>query len=144
MKESNCLNQIATVIERSNNAVKVVIHRQSACASCHAKAACTSLDKKDQTINVKTNDAQSYEIGEEVQILIAQSLGLKAVVLAFIVPLIVLLAVVIVLTKYFPTLNQSIIAVIALLSYFVYCFLLYSLRNKIDRHFVLKIQHLHQ
>ena len=142
--ENNCFQQVATVIEQDSNKVKVLIERQSACASCHAKAACTSLDKKNQIISIQTEDARNYKEGERVRILITQSLGLKAVVLAFVVPAAILISAVAIQVKCFPMLDQSLAALVALLCYLVYYLLLYRFRARIDRHFVIKIRHLEQ
>jgi len=140
--KKDCFEQQGQVRGVSENSVQVLIFRKAACASCHANAACTSFDKKDQIFDVVTSDAHSFKIGEEVKVLIEQKTGMQAVLIGFVVPSVILIVVIAVLTAIFTDLNQSIIALSAILCYALYCVLLYIFHKKIDRKFNLRIEHL--
>ncbi|HPI46326.1 MAG TPA: SoxR reducing system RseC family protein, partial [Tenuifilaceae bacterium] len=72
------------------NDIRVVIISQSACASCHAKGACSASDVSEKIVVVsKTN--HNFLVGETVKVLLKQSLGFKALFLAYILPFIVVI-----------------------------------------------------
>ena len=82
----------------------VRIVQTSACAACKAKAMCASAEsvEKEMTVvllgengKVKTenNSTQSYHVGDAVEVMVQQKMGWKAVVLAYLLPFFVMLAV---------------------------------------------------
>lgn len=78
------------IVEKiDGNSVFVRIIQQSACSGCHAQALCTASEKKDKIIEI-TDTSGTYRPGEKVRICGRSSLGLQAVFLAFVVPLILI------------------------------------------------------
>ena len=69
--------------------VEVIV--SSACSGCHAKSICIPSDRRQERIVVKNTRNEQYEVGETVELLLETSAGNKAVVLAYVLPLIVLL-----------------------------------------------------
>lgn len=124
MKE-DCVEQKGIVIKKQEDKVIVKIEQKSTCSSCHARGACTSLDKKDKEIEIKTQDTQNYNIGDEVIITISTKLGLKAVFIAFVLPLILLVIALFLSIKLF-SLTQSLSALVSLLVVAAYYFFLYK------------------
>ncbi|MEE1019864.1 MAG: SoxR reducing system RseC family protein [Bacteroidales bacterium] len=124
MKE-DCVEQKGIVIKKQEDKVIVKIEQKSTCSSCHARGACTSLDKKDKEIEIKTKDTQNYNIGDEVIITISTKLGLKAVFIAFVLPLILLVIALFLSIKLF-SLTQSLSALVSLLVVAAYYFFLYK------------------
>ena len=59
MKE-DCVEQKGIVIKKQEDKVIVKIEQKSTCSSCHARGACTSLDKKDKEIEIKTKDVEKF------------------------------------------------------------------------------------
>lgn len=121
----DCVEQKGIVIKKQEDKLVVKIEQKSTCSSCHARGACTSLDKKDKEIEIKTKDTQNYNIGDEVIITISTKLGLKAVFIAFVLPLILLVIALFLSIKIF-SLSQSLSALISLLVLDAYYFLLYK------------------
>jgi sigma-E factor negative regulatory protein RseC len=124
MKE-DCVEQKGIVIKKQEDKVIVKIEQKSTCSSCHARGACTSLDKKDKEIEIKTKDTQNYNIGDEVVITISTKLGMKAVFIAFVLPLILLVIALFLSIKLF-SLTQSLSALVSLLVVAAYYFFLYK------------------
>ena len=92
------LNEDGTALVRSV--------QTSACAACKAKAMCASAEsaEKEMTVTLAypyplpegkgVNTAhQTYAIGDEVEVMVQQKMGWKAVVLAYLLPFFVMLAV---------------------------------------------------
>ena len=121
----DCVEQKGIVIKKQENKVVVKIEQKSTCSSCHARGACTSLDKKDKEIEIKTKDTQNYNIGDEVIITISTKLGMKAVFIAFVLPLILIVVALFLSIKLF-TLSQSLSALISLVVLSAYYFFLYK------------------
>lgn len=121
----DCVEQKGIVIKKQENKVVVKIEQKSTCSSCHARGACTSLDKKDKEIEITTKDVENYNIGDEVIITISTKLGMKAVFIAFVLPLILIVVALFLSIKLF-TLSQSLSALISLLVLSAYYFFLYK------------------
>jgi sigma-E factor negative regulatory protein RseC len=71
--------------------VQIVSH--SACAQCHAAGLCGLSEYTEKAIQVPTDPYASYGVGDEVQVVLKASMGMKAVWIAYFFPLLVLLAV---------------------------------------------------
>ncbi len=121
----DCVEQKGIVIKKQENKVVVKIEQKSTCSSCHARGACTSLDKKDKEIEITTKDVENYSIGDEVIITISTKLGMKAVFIAFVLPLILIVLALFLSIKLF-TLSQSLSALISLVVLSAYYFFLYK------------------
>ena len=80
---------IVEIIQGSHLSVRIV--QTSACAACSAKGHCSSADSKDKIIDIIDTAASSYRVGEKVMVIGETSMGMMAVVLAFIIPFILLI-----------------------------------------------------
>ncbi len=135
----DCIEQKGIVIKKQEDKITVKIEQKSTCASCHARGACTSLDKKDKEIDIKTKDVENYNIGDELIITISTKLGLKAVFIAFIIPLLLLVIALFLSIKIF-SLAQSLSAFISLIVVALYYFLLYKQNLFLSKQFNFSIK----
>ena len=82
----------------------VRIVQTSACAACKAKAMCASAESVEKEMRVvllgengkvktENNSTLSYHVGDTVEVMVQQKMGWKAVVLAYLLPFFVMLAV---------------------------------------------------
>lgn len=76
-------------IQGSHLSVKIV--QTSACAACDAKGHCSSADSKDKIIDIIDTEAARYQVGEKVMVVGEMSMGMMAVVLAFVIPFVLLI-----------------------------------------------------
>ena len=70
----------------------VEIVSESACAACHAKGLCSLGDSKVKQVEVPTRGWDNYTVGQEVSVVLRATMGHKAVWLAYVVPLLVMVA----------------------------------------------------
>ena len=70
--------------------ITVRIVQTSACAACSAKGLCNASESKEKQIDVYEVNP-SYQIGEEVVLCGTTSMGMRAVLLAFGVPLLIVM-----------------------------------------------------
>ena len=71
--------------------VQIVSH--AACSECHAAGVCGLSEYTEKAIEVPTSSSATYGVGDEVQVVLKATMGLKAVWLAYFLPLVVLLGV---------------------------------------------------
>ena len=72
--------------------VEVEITISSACSECHAKSICIPSEQKQETVLAKSLYGEKFEPGDKVQLLLRSRSAAKAVVLAYLLPFIVLMA----------------------------------------------------
>ena len=58
----------------------------SACASCKSKNMCNMSESKEKIIEVLVTDPENYTVGQTVNIVMQERMGLKAVFLAYMMP----------------------------------------------------------
>ena len=136
----NCNSRLGIVEESNGERLVVKIEQLSACASCHSQEFCSSLDKKEKTIEVHTSQADRYAKGDRVKVGISTKLGFKAVLLAFLLPFAVLMLAM-VSSLQIAGLDEAVSCLIALLTTAVYYLVLYRYRRNIQKQFIFTIEH---
>ena len=136
LEHSSEIEHTGLIVSLSGNIAQVQIEQQSACAECHAKAACAMNSKTDKWIDVQIPDA-SYKVGDKVLLYGAYSLGLKAVLYAFVLPFVVVVAALFIGKSFFTELQSALFALGALLPYYG---VLYLLRDKFKKIFTFTIK----
>lgn len=80
------------IVEISPEFTTVEIISGSACSECHASGLCGISEFTKKAIQVPTSGWDNYKVGDEVEVLLKASMGHKAVWIAYVIPLFVLLA----------------------------------------------------
>ncbi len=118
--------------------VFVTIISHSACASCTIKGVCNTGEMENKIIEVKNAETEKYQIGQQVNIYMAKSLGTKAVFLGYFFPFLVLLISLILLTYFLD--SEGLAGLISLLILIPYYFVLYFFREKLGNTFEFRLQ----
>lgn len=127
---------VITAIE--NNNVTVEIHVESSCASCEAHGTCMSKDSKSREIKL-TGIQRSFSVGQMVTIIGEQKGGLKAVLLAYFVPfLLVVLTLIIALEL--TNDNEVISGLYSLLILVPYYGILWLIKDRLSKSFQFNIK----
>ncbi len=137
---SELIKHDAVIKEIGEDSIKVTILSKASCASCQLKGICTASEIQEKEIKVKKplTGLEKYEIGEQVNVVMTESLGLKALFLGYVLPFIVLMTVLIVSYSY--THNEPLSGLLALASLGPYYFILYMLRKKFEREFSFELE----
>ncbi len=131
MEQNEVIEHQAIIKEINDNNYVAEILSIAGCASCQLKKVCSVSDIKEKSILVQKRNDIDVKIGDSVTIYIAQSKGLKAVFLGYVLPLLLVfcvLAIVFLITK-----NEGIAGLAALLVLVPYYTILYLLRKDIEK-----------
>ena len=123
-------------VEGSHVVVRIV--QTSACSACSIKGHCNASESKEKMIDVFEVNA-SYQIGEEVVLCGTTSMGMQAVLLAFGVPLLILLLALGV-TMHLTDDDALISSLVGLLSIVPYYLVIYFCKDKLKKTFSFTIE----
>lgn len=138
MGTPNIISHKGTVLKSDADYIYVVIKAESACGSCHAKGFCDMGSAGEKMIEVKRTGNTQYTSGEEVNVVMTESLGMTAVVLAYVLPFIILFAVLLVSLAFLK--NELISGLLSIAVLVPYYFILYFRRNKLKKAFSFTIR----
>ena len=120
------------VVERTEgDTVYVRIPSRSACGSCKARQACGLAEAQDKIVTVATPGAAEYAAGDAVTVGVRRSAGIRAVVLAYVGALAVLMAVLVAAIAGMGW-SEGAGALAAIAGVGVYYFVLWLFRTKIE------------
>ncbi len=126
------------VISSQQGTVQVKMQVVSACASCEAHARCTFAEKKDKTVDITTPLWQNYNPGDPVTVIINSGRGLLAVLIAYILPAVLILATF--ATLYTLRLPELWVALASLAAIGLYTLVLYLSRNRLQQRFTFRLE----
>ena len=119
------------------NLIQVLIIQKSACGDCDAKGACIVSDQQEKIIDIVSSDT-TFKTGEQVIITGRQSLGLHAVLLAFVIPFILILITLV--TLHSIIINEAISGIAAVLVLVPYYIILSFFNTKLKAKFKFEIR----
>ena len=122
----------------SEDRVTVKITSYAACTSCHAKGACNMAgSENEKLLHIPVSDPD-FRIGEKVRVILAQSLGFRALFLGYVLPFLLVLTVLLAMTA---AGSHELVAGLASLAVLVpYYAGLKLMRGKVDRQFSFFVQ----
>ena len=92
MSSSSEISHRGRIVSITPEVTAVEIISESACAACHAKGLCSLGDAAVKQVELPTRGWDNYSVGDEVNVVLRASMGHKAVWLAYVVPLVVMVA----------------------------------------------------
>lgn len=119
--------------------VKVKILQSSACSSCSVKGHCNLSETKEKIIDIYDKNAGDYIQGQKVLVCGTTSMGMKAVVLAFVMPFLVLFFSLF-MTMEITDGDEAISALVSMCALIPYYIIIYICRNKISRNFSFNLE----
>lgn len=116
----------------------VSILQHAACGECHAAGICGMSDLAEKTVDVPTDPYAFRNVGDEVEVVLKASMGLKAVWLCYAIPLVILLAVVVGLLQ--TGVGEVAAGLCGLAAIGLYYLGLYLLRGKLKNEYIFTIK----
>lgn len=131
------IRQSATVMLVTPSEIEVEVCRPEACAACKAKSVCSEGGGEGKRMTL-INDGQGYAIGEQITLVMRRSSGLKAVLIAYLVPVFLIVAALLI----FQAMQvKDIIAAMATLGILgLYFLIVRLLRGRINRELTIEIE----
>lgn len=118
--------------------ITVEFVKKSACASCQARSVCMASDESVRFIEFDNSADTLYEPGERVNLVLEESMGIKAVWISYVIPLIILLLLLLSLSWFIS--SELIIGLVIVGMISLYYFVVYLFRDKIEKSFVFTIE----
>ena len=138
MSQSSEISHKGKVLTITPETTIVEIVSESACASCHAKGMCSLGDVKTKIVELPTSPWNKFEPGDEVDVVFKASMGHRAVFLAYVIPLVVM--VLVLLGASFFNLSELNSALAALVAVALYYFCLYLMRGRIKKEYIFNLK----
>ena len=110
----------------------VQIVQTSACEACKAKSMCTSAESKQKEMDALM--LEPLQPGDRVEVMVREQLAWRAVLLGYILPFVVMIAVIAVLGA-LTDLDEAVVGTISLCAIAVYYLILRLFRGRLQREF---------
>jgi sigma-E factor negative regulatory protein RseC len=133
MKTQETISHEGIVTKITDDELEIKILAQSACAACHAKSACSMGDQQEKILTVPKPKGQTFTLLQKVNVTMAIGQGNKAAVLAYLIPILLLLAVLFVCLGL--GISEGLSALISIVALIPYYTILYSRRDKLKHQF---------
>ncbi|PLX08553.1 MAG: hypothetical protein C0596_06755 [Marinilabiliales bacterium] len=131
MSKNSTIEHSGVVSEITEDAVIVDLMVQSACSACHAKSVC-GVDSAQKSIEVRTTN-KAFSIGEKVNVIMRESLGMKALFLGYILPFLFVVTALLILLE--TGSSEGLAGLVSLSVLIPYYITLYFFKDKIKREF---------
>ncbi|MBR6457456.1 MAG: SoxR reducing system RseC family protein [Bacteroidales bacterium] len=127
MGEPDVIRHTGKIVDFTPETISVEIISEAACASCHAAQLCGMSESKTKIVEVPAQ--LGYEPGEEVWVIMKKSMGVKAVTVGYVLPLVVL--VVVLLACLLAGASELVSGLSAIGAVGVYYLVIWLFRNKL-------------
>ena len=119
MKQPHQIEHKGTVAFVEHGLVSVEIEVMEACGSCASRKACAMGASEKREILISVDNAEEYSVGDVVRVSAKQTVGVAAVILCYILPLIVLVLVLAVMVSLgFLESTSALVALASLATYY--------------------------
>ncbi|MDD7133976.1 MAG: SoxR reducing system RseC family protein [Bacteroidales bacterium] len=126
------------IIEITPEFTSVEIISSSACSQCHAKGLCGFSEEESKVVMVPTSPYTERKVGDTVTLALKQTMGLKAVWISYVIPLIILMILVLSLSSVID--NEVWTGLAAIGGVALYYLVIWLLQDKLKNEFVFYIK----
>ena len=122
----------------NDDELEIKILAKSACAACHAQSACSMSDMKEKRLTVPRPKNQDFQLMQKVNVRMKASQGNKAAILGYLLPFILLMAVLFSLIG--CGLGEGLSALCSIAALIPYYAILHLRRDKLKKQFEYEIE----
>ena len=138
MSSNSEISHRGRIVSVTPELTTVEIVSESACAACHAKGLCSLGDSAVKQVELPTRGWDNYQVGQEVDVVLRASMGHKAVWLAYVLPLIVMVAVL--LAVLFAGGTELLAGLTAIVAVALYYLVIWLQRGRLRNEYVFNIK----
>lgn len=128
---NDSISHTGILVSLTGRRARVRIVQSSSCAACKIASYCSSAESKEKYIDAVVTARRPLAVGDEVEVSASASVGAKAVVLAFAVPTLILLAVIIACLA--VGVSEPIAAAAGFASLVPYYAVIYACRSRLEK-----------
>lgn len=133
MAKKNEITHTGKIMEITPDFTTVQIVVSSACSECHAKGLCGMSEEQDKIIMVPTDPYTVRSVGDEVMVKTKMTMGLKAVWISYVIPLIILMILILSLSTVMD--NEFLRGGTAVAGVGIYYFIIWLFKDKLSDQF---------
>lgn len=138
MSSSSEISHRGRIVAITPEVTTVEIVSESACAACHARGLCSLGDSTVKQVELPTRGWDDYSVGQEVNVVLRASMGHKAVWLAYVIPLLIMVAALLgTLAAGGSELLAGLLAIVAIALYYL---VIWLLRGRLRNEYIFNIQ----
>lgn len=120
--------------------ISVELLSKTQCKSCSAKSVCSLGTDESKIIEVPNSGFKTFNIGETVNVKMLRSMGIKALWIAYLIPLLILIFVMIIMSLFIS--NELIIGLSIISTVGLYYLFIWFFRNKLKNEFIFEVEKL--
>lgn len=137
MGQFESISHTGTITAVGKGTIEVAVRPEGACGSCHARTVCGASGNEDRKMTVPVINSADFSEGETVEVSIEKTMGVKAVLLAYVTPFVIMFAVLLIMLQTgFSELSAGISALAAVALWYM---VLGMLRRKLDKEIIFKV-----
>ena len=130
----NEISHSGRIVEITPELTSVEIVSSPACSGCHARNLCSVSEDQVKIISVPTDPFTEHSVGDQVQVCVKRTLGLKAVWISYVVPLFILMALILAVSA--TSAGEVVTGLVAIAGVALYYFVIYLLRDRLQTDYV--------
>jgi sigma-E factor negative regulatory protein RseC len=138
MSKKNEIVHSGKIVEITPDFTTVEIIVDSACSGCHAKSLCGMSEEQEKLISLPTDPYADHQVGDVVKVCTKMSMGLKAVWISYVIPLMILMILILSLSSVIG--NELVRGLVALGGVALYYLLVWVFRDRLNNEFVFYIK----
>lgn len=136
---SNNIKHSGVVESIGNDCMKVRIMQTSACSGCKIAAHCSASETKEKLIDIYDSSLMTqYKTGDSVVVVASYKNAMQAVILGFVFPFVILLAVLLITLQL--TGNEPFAALLSIGMLIPYYFVIYMIRERLRQKFSFTVE----
>ena len=131
--ETETISHEGVITKITDDELEIKILAHSACAACHGKSACGMGEQAEKILTVPRPKGKGFTLNQKVNVRMAIGQGNKAAILAYLIPILLLLAVL--FTCLGLGLDDGLSALISIAALIPYYIVLYLRRDSLRKKF---------
>lgn len=123
------ISHTGRIVSIEPDKILVEIISESACAACQVAGLCGAAESKKKIIKVPNDGIAQRHVGDEVDVCLGQSLGMKAVLISYVIPVVILLILIVTLSSLGK--SELLTGLVSVGGVAIYYFIVYLFRDRL-------------